>query len=62
MVGITLTDFTDSDSTDSIDFTLKESTDSDSTDCTDFTLKELIDSDSTDVIVKERYQNCICFQ
>ena len=31
MVGITLTDFTNSDSIDSIDFTLKESTDSNST-------------------------------
>ena len=39
MVGITLTDFTDSDSTDSIDFTLREST----------------DFDSTVVILKERY-------
>ena len=39
MVGITLTDFTNSDSTDSIDFTLKE----------------LTDSDPTIVIHKERY-------
>ena len=42
MVGVTLTDFTDSDSIDS--------TDSSST-----TLKELKDSNSTVVILKERY-------